>query len=405
MSDSFNDKNDSKSYGKGKGVGKKSRETKDHPKESSNVSKDAKSGSSREGTLFAKPPTEGAGESNNVKDNMAAPMEGDKQENFSLLADILRKQTIMMEQLVEASRPAVPGPVATGSAQMAEQTDQASTSNGANQSSVNRHDSDYVQVEFDEILASDSEANDLDSDLDDDLAGFFDLGPDKCSANINSKKLEDFCNAGMRILLKDDKLKELEEKYFRPGNCNHMQTPKVNPEIWIKLKQTTKQGDLRMQRLHSLLLKASFPLVRILDLIMTSKLGDAEVKGMMKGIKDLAKDSLTLLLTLSTQIGFRRRELIKPDLNFSFRQLCGSHNAITDFLFGDDLAKQIRDISDAQKVGQRMVPLKFRGSSFRGGNARVQPYRRGASGRGSSRPFLRGQSQGRRPWQPGKRPE
>ena len=54
------------------------------------------------------------------------------------------------------------------------------------------------------------------------------------------------------------------------------------------------------------------------------------------------------------EVNIKRRELIKPDLNDQFKQLCGSHTPVTKLLFGDDLPKSVKEISETNKVGVKV---------------------------------------------------
>ncbi|XP_021368780.1 uncharacterized protein LOC110460281 [Mizuhopecten yessoensis] len=45
----------------------------------------------------------------------------------------------------------------------------------------------------------------------------------------------------------------------------------------------------------------------------------------------------------------RRRFALRPELSTEYKALCSSDNPVTESLFGDDLEKQIKDISDAQR--------------------------------------------------------
>ncbi|KAK2555903.1 hypothetical protein P5673_022165, partial [Acropora cervicornis] len=57
---------------------------------------------------------------------------------------------------------------------------------------------------------------------------------------------------------------------------------------------------------------------------------------------------------ISSQVNIKRRELIKPDLNDQFKQLCGSHTPVTKLSFGDDLPKSVKEISETNKVGVKV---------------------------------------------------
>ena len=54
------------------------------------------------------------------------------------------------------------------------------------------------------------------------------------------------------------------------------------------------------------------------------------------------------------EVNIKRRELIKPDLNVQFKQLCGSHMPVTKLLFEDDLPKSVKEISETNNVGVKV---------------------------------------------------
>ena len=66
----------------------------------------------------------------------------------------------------------------------------------------------------------------------------------------------------------------------------------------------------------------------------------------------LASDSLTLMANSVYEVNLSRRELIRPDLNEQYKQLCSSQTAISKFLFGDDLPKAVKEMSETNKVSQ-----------------------------------------------------
>lgn len=213
------------------------------------------------------------------------------------------------------------------------------------------------------------------------------------------------CNDGLRSHLEDSKLKELANKHFRPKNLENLVVPRVNQEVWAKLRQDTRNQDLRMQKTHELITKALIPVLKGVEMLLAFK----DNKGKLQPLQLLnwTSDTLQLLMTLFTEFSFRRREIIKPELSFAFKQLCSTQNPVTNNLFGDDLTKQIREIDDAQKLGYKVAAAKksfgFKSSSSgaTASSSRAHPYRRG-SGRGqyqsgpSNRSFLRTGGQGRR---------
>ena len=46
--------------------------------------------------------------------------------------------------------------------------------------------------------------------------------------------------------------------------------------------------------------------------------------------------------------------MIKPDLHDEYKHLCSSSLAITDQLFGNDLPKQVKELTEVNRVGKRV---------------------------------------------------
>ena len=65
-----------------------------------------------------------------------------------------------------------------------------------------------------------------------------------------AQKLADIVNKRWGSKLEEAKLKEKLAKYNRPDNCEKLTVPKVNPEIWNRLKYGTKSADLRLANMQ-----------------------------------------------------------------------------------------------------------------------------------------------------------
>lgn len=253
---------------------------------------------------------------------------------------------------------------------------------------------------FDDLDSDGHSEGELDQEPDlQDLIDIFEV-QDKCGPEVSSK-LAAVMNSGIRAHVSDEKVKELVEKYLRPANCGNMTVPKVNPEVWGKLKMNTRSQDIRFQNTQMLQLKAMVPVIQILDQILEAKEKNQTLSP--KALRPLAKDAVALMTIGFTNLAQRRRDLIKPDLSGAFKQLCGYQNPITEYLFGEDLSKQIKDISEAQKVAYSVTGAKQqfpkRSTGYQGyqGN-RYQPYHKG--GRANDKPFLKSRGQGRpQAWQ------
>ena len=157
----------------------------------------------------------------------------------------------------------------------------------------------------------------------------------------------------------DDKvINEVLEKYNTPKNCEAMDVPKVNAPIWDGMSMTAKNNDLKLQKMQKNLMKATI----------------AFTKDMKKPTEN-EQNALACLAAANFELNMIRRDLIKPGLQSKFAQLCKPSVPVTKNLFGDELSRHIRDLSEVHRATG--VTNKYQ---------RYSPYR--GRGRGSRRPFL-----------------
>ena len=110
-----------------------------------------------------------------------------------------------------------------------------------------------------------------------------------------------------------------------------------------------------MRKLETSLLKSMIPIVKMSDKLLelqfnSKSASDSHVSEFLQ----LSLDSLAFIGHSINEVNIKRRELIKPDLNDHFKQLCGSHTPVTKLLFGDDLPKSVKEISETNKVGVKV---------------------------------------------------
>ena len=66
-------------------------------------------------------------------------------------------------------------------------------------------------------------------------------------------------------------------------------------------------------------------------------------------------DGVLLLANANQELNYRRRELMRPQFNASYRHLCSPSNPVTSLLFGDDLPKAVKDISDTNRLSSKLT--------------------------------------------------
>ena len=223
-------------------------------------------------------------------------------------------------------------------------------------SSVSEQD---VEEDIDNLLKPDSaDKEKADKQENDDifceLEEEYDL-EEKCGPLVQ-EKLAGIVNKMARTKLNDDLLKEKLNKFNRPKNCDKLVATKVNPEIWGKITSNTRSRDVKFQKVQAVLLKAISGLTHVADkLSQTNK----------EATKDLLH-SIALITHANCDLNHRRRDLIKPDLNRSYQQICSDQVQATDLLFGDDLPQKIKDINTTNRVGNRLLdnPKQYKTSYY-----------------------------------------
>ena len=64
--------------------------------------------------------------------------------------------------------------------------------------------------------------------------------------------------------------------------------------------------------------------------------------------------SLVLVSQASSSLDKKRRKQIKPDIASPYSRLCKPDHAPTTKLFGNDLLKQLKDMTDVTRVGKQL---------------------------------------------------
>ncbi|MES9883155.1 MAG: hypothetical protein ABW185_20010, partial [Sedimenticola sp.] len=197
----------------------------------------------------------------------------------------------------------------------------------------------------------------VDSEVNDDLVGFI--------------------NTAFRDGITDERQNEIMKEINRPQNCEALAKTRVNQSIWRLLKPHTQTEDVKMQNVQSLVIKAASNLAKLLD-----KGGDVLDPEML----EWGTNALGLLGQSNKQINNKRKEAHKLDLDPKYQHLCSSAFPFTDNLYGDDVNKNVREISDMNRLGRdvgrgmgrgrrpfRGRPFRMRGRSWGRGVGRALP--------------------------------
>ena len=145
-----------------------------------------------------------------------------------------------------------------------------------------------------------------------------------------------------------EKLKRLLEKYKRPENCVDIKGTKINPDIWNQLKPSKRKIDLQLSNMQQVVRKVTFATPQTTNVLLQKASGSANSKLITQ-----SGDVISLLDHVNTQLAQFRREQIKPALKQEYSAICSAEVPLTSqYLFGDELAKQLRDARESCKISQ-----------------------------------------------------
>ena len=118
------------------------------------------------------------------------------------------------------------------------------------------------------------------------------------------------------------------------------------------LSRKTRSVDLAFQRVQEPLLQGLSALTNLAGKLVKD-ITDGKTPD-TRQVLDHVMDSIALLSNTNWKLNMRRRELIKPDLNSPYTRLCKEEIKPSTKLFGDDLSKHLKDMSEPKKAGQKM---------------------------------------------------
>ena len=215
-------------------------------------------------------------------------------------------------------------------------------------------------------------------------------------------------NSVFRTKISDTKREEKLKLFEVPENCPGLDKVRTNQTMWDKLQPRTRTMDTKLQNIQALIVASGSGVCKALSTLHDVKAQNCVIS--KETVDGLIKDLLNVQVLIgqsNVDLNVRRRELFKPDLNDQYHPLCAASTPFTEWLFGDGLSDQVKDITEANKLCGRLFPGRgrFRGRASRGFRGRhhfqpryqpyYQPYQsyghsRGQSQhkRGSSKPFL-----------------
>ena len=145
-----------------------------------------------------------------------------------------------------------------------------------------------------------------------------------CDPKINTN-LAKAINEVWGKKLTPEKLKIRLNKHLKPENCDQLSPTLVNMEIFSNIPAHTRSQDVKLQKMQKFLLKSAYPIVKILDSILTSNSSNNKPDHMLiNKIKELTSDALAVLSQCNQELLQRKRDGITKNLSRKYKTL--KHN-------------------------------------------------------------------------------
>ncbi|KXJ11628.1 hypothetical protein AC249_AIPGENE15209 [Exaiptasia diaphana] len=163
-----------------------------------------------------------------------------------------------------------------------------------------------------------------------------------------------------------DQREELINKLPTPGNCKRLDVVRVNTEIFNNVSKDVKTEDVMLQKAQKSLIKGITGVANVLTQFIRSEKDDktpTEMAGLMRKAMGSLSDSLSLLSDASHEIDLRRRNNFKTEMKADYRLLCSDQNPVKDLLFGTELSKSVKDLSEASKQSMKCLLKDMKDSS------------------------------------------
>ena len=172
-------------------------------------------------------------------------------------------------------------------------------------------------------------------------------------------QLADIVNKRWGKKLSAEKIKNFLGRYKTPANCTDLVTARTENEIWVQLNGSQRKADLQVANIQQNLQKIAIATVNTANDLLEAKTG-AKVDH-NKLVTNMI-DSIALLGHASHELTGLRRRRLQPALKQEYAALCSMDIPPSKYLFGDDLAKRLRDIKETSKISQAFTAT--RGGKF-----------------------------------------
>ena len=168
---------------------------------------------------------------------------------------------------------------------------------------------------------------------------------EKCGPAVNEKLAEVVTNI-LANGIDSHTVTEKSKAYERPQNMAMLDITCVEPLVWDIIQSVTRSADIKLQKIQASITRGLIPLI-----MAAQKCVEANTQ--LININDVfpaMSDSSAFLADATHTLNLLRWDSIKADLKPDFKALCAHKNPVGTTLFGDEVEKQIKEISETHKI-------------------------------------------------------
>ena len=170
--------------------------------------------------------------------------------------------------------------------------------------------------------------------------------------------LADFLHKSVTSAPDRDFLMDTKEQFLRPENCPTLVVPRVNDKVWEKTKMPIRQLDLKLQDIQSNMVSSVYAMSSVVSQLKKLQEENPECP-VTKELHDSALSATFMASHASYKMSMQRRFNFKSVFDQNHINICTKNDTPpTDLLFGSDLAKSCKEISDESAAFGRVFNKK-----------------------------------------------
>ena len=150
------------------------------------------------------------------------------------------------------------------------------------------------------------------------------------------------------------------EKYPLPSNLgNNIVAPQMNAEVRNLQTKWQREYDIKWFNIQNSLNKCISAALKLNDLITDSELDRTKKTAALQHTIDMTQ----IISQVNTEISIKRRGFAKSNLPAEYKELCDKDRPITNFLFGDKISDDMKEINITKNLRQNSFLFRGRGRS------------------------------------------